>query len=228
MAGYAVQLDNVTKQYKNTTAVNRCTLKLETGKIYGLVGKNGAGKTTLMRMIAGLCNPTEGSIRRNVKKIGTLIEEPGINGGMTAMENLHFYRLLAGQKETQQEDRELLELVGLANTGKKKTKDFSLGMRQRLGIAIALIGRPELVMLDEPVNGLDPLGVVEIRKLIKKLNQEYHMTVLVSSHNLPELYQTATDYIIVDQGTVKREVTQQQLEAADAESLEDYFLAAIQ
>ena len=222
-----VQLKNVTKNYKKTAAVAECSLTLEQGRIYGLVGKNGAGKTTMMRMIAGLSIPSDGEITVATNRIGTLIEAPSLNGSMTAVENLKFYRMLCGENGQNIEDGELLSMVGLENVGKKKVKDFSLGMRQRLGIAIALLGNPEFVMLDEPVNGLDPVGVVEIRKLIKKLNEERGMTILISSHNLPELYQTATDFIIIDKGSVKKEITQEELEKVQKESLEEYFLEII-
>lgn len=221
-------LRNVTKRYKRTEAVRQCTLVLEKGKIYGLVGKNGAGKTTMMRMIAGLSIPSEGEVSVATDRIGTLIEAPSLNGSMTAVENLKFYRILCGENTQQLSDGELLSMVGLDGVGKKKVKDFSLGMRQRLGIAVALLGVPELVLLDEPVNGLDPVGVVEIRSLIKKLNEKYGMTILISSHNLPELYQTATDYIIIDKGCVKKEITQEELEKEEKGSLEEYFLKVIQ
>lgn len=227
MANTMVQLNNVTKKYKRTVAVADCSLILEKGKIYGLVGKNGAGKTTMMRMMAGLSIPSSGEISVATDHIGTLIEAPSLNGTMTAVENLRFYRMLCGET-AEKSDEELLVLVGLDGVGKKKVKDFSLGMRQRLGIAVALLGNPEFVMLDEPVNGLDPVGVVEIRNLIKKLNEEQGMTLLISSHNLPELYQTATDFIIIDKGRVKKEITQEALEQEEKESLEAYFLEVIQ
>ncbi len=226
MEKYMVKLNNVTKRYKKAAAVAECSLTLEKGKIYGLVGKNGAGKTTIMRMIAGLSLPTEGTVSVETKRIGTLIESPSLNGTMTAEENLKFYRMLCGETAGST-NKELLELVGLSGVGKKKVKDFSLGMRQRLGIAVALLGNPEFVMLDEPVNGLDPVGVVEIRNLLKKLNEKLGMTILISSHNLPELYQTATDFIIIDKGRVKKEITQEELEKEEKESLEAYFLEVI-
>lgn len=223
-----VHLEAVTKKYKETLAVNNCNLKLRKGKIYGLAGKNGAGKTTTMRMIAGLSIPTAGTITLLSQKMGILIESPSLNGSMTANENLNFYRMLCKEKNDAFSNEELLELVGLTDTRRKKSKDFSLGMRQRLGIAIALLGKPDFIMLDEPVNGLDPVGVVEIRNLIKKLNKEYQMTVLVSSHNLQELYETATDYIIMDKGVVKKELTQEQLDKENHKSLEEYFLSVIE
>jgi ABC-2 type transport system ATP-binding protein len=175
-----------------------------------------------MRLVAGLSFPTSGDlelfdhtgekeIQTELKRIGCLIEYPSLNGNMTAKENLKLHRIMRGipNKEL---DEELIELVGLNNTGKKKVKDFSLGMRQRLGIAIALIGSPELLILDEPVNGLDPIGVVDVRNLIKKMCEERHMTILISSHNLPELYQTSTDYIIIDKGEIKKTLTLEELE----------------
>lgn len=223
-----VHLEAVTKKYKETLAVNNCNLKLKKGKIYGLAGKNGAGKTTMMRMIAGLGIPTEGTITLLSNKIGTLIEAPSLNGSMTAKENLNFYRMLCQEKNASFSNEELLELVGLADTKRKKVKDFSLGMRQRLGIAAALLGKPDFIMLDEPVNGLDPVGVIEIRNLIKMLNKKYHMTILISSHNLQELYETATDYIIMDKGIIKKELTQEQLDKENYKSLEEYFLSVIE
>ncbi|MBQ4523972.1 MAG: ATP-binding cassette domain-containing protein [Lachnospiraceae bacterium] len=228
MGKYIVSLKDVVKKYKGTVAVNQVNLQLERGKIYGLVGKNGAGKTSMMRMIAGLSIPTKGSIKVNAGRVGTLIEAPGLNGNMSAKENLKFYRMLYQTGKNENSEEELLRLVGLDNVGKKKVKDFSLGMRQRLGIAVALLGKPDFVMLDEPVNGLDPVGVVEIRNLIKKLNQEKKITFLVSSHNLPELFQTATDFIIMDKGSIKKEITQEELEEKHKESLEEYFLEVIQ
>ena len=227
MGEYIVSLKDVVKRYKGTVAVNHVNLQFEKGKIYGLVGKNGAGKTTMMRMIAGLSIPTQGSVQVEADRVGTLIEAPGLNGNMNAKENLKFYRMLYQTGKNEDSDENLLNLVGLDNVGKKKVKDFSLGMRQRLGIAIALLGNPDFVMLDEPVNGLDPVGVVEIRNLIKKLNQEKKTTLLVSSHNLPELFQTATDFIIMDKGTIKKEITQEELEKNYTESLEEYFLEVI-
>lgn len=220
-------LKNVTKKYGKAEVLKACNLELTKGKIYGLVGKNGAGKTTMMRLIADLGILTSGSIELDSKNIGTLIEAPALNLGMSAKENLKFYRMLSVGECVGFSDDELLDLVGLKNVGKKKVKDFSLGMRQRLGIAVALLGNPDFLLLDEPVNGLDPLGVIEIRNLVKKLNEKYDMTILISSHNLAELYQTATDYIIIDNGVVKKEISQEQLEKENNGNLEEYFLSVI-
>ncbi|MBZ2195353.1 ATP-binding cassette domain-containing protein [Occultella gossypii] len=212
----------LTKRYGPATAVDDVSIRLERGRIYGLIGANGAGKTTLMRMITGLSLPTAGSIslfgstaatprQQDLARIGSLIEAPALTGSMTARQNMHLHRLLRGVPDASVET-ELLELVGLSDTGRKRAADFSLGMRQRLGIALALISDPELLVLDEPVNGLDPVGVVEVRRLIRDLARERGITVLISSHNLPELFQTATDYIIVDRGSVKRTLTLGELE----------------
>ncbi|MCI6824646.1 MAG: ATP-binding cassette domain-containing protein [Ruminococcus bromii] len=223
MSNYVLKTTNLCKRFKSYKALDNVSVTLEKGKIYGLIGKNGAGKTTLMRIVSGLSYATEGTIElfgassakeynKQLSKIGTLIEYPSLNGRMTAKQNIKLVKIMRGIKDKSVDD-ELLEMVGLGSVDpKKKVKDFSLGMRQRLGIAIAMLTNPELLILDEPVNGLDPVGVVEIRNLIKKLNQEKNITVLISSHNLPELYQTATDYIIIDKGVIKQTLTLDELE----------------
>lgn len=222
MNSIVLETKNLSKRYKSQLALSHVNLCLKQGRIYGLIGKNGAGKTTLMRMIAGLGFPTEGSIElfgrsnRNEleeagKRIGSLIEAPGLVGGMSARENMHLQCLMKGLPNYEVED-ELLELVGLKDTGRKRVRNFSLGMKQRLGIATTLIGNPDLLMLDEPINGLDPSGVIEIRNLLKKLNGYENKTILISSHNLPELYQVATDYIIIHEGEVKEVLSHEELE----------------
>lgn len=222
MNNIVLETKNLSKRYKTQTALDHVNLCLKQGRIYGLIGKNGAGKTTLMRMIVGLGFPTEGSIElfgrnnRNEleetgKRIGSLIEAPGLVSGMSAKENMHLQCLMKGLPNYEVED-ELLELVGLKDAGRKRVKNFSLGMKQRLGIAVALIGNPELLMLDEPINGLDPSGVIEIRNLLKKLSENDGKTILISSHNLPELYQVATDYIILHEGEVKEILSHEELD----------------
>ncbi|MNO33159.1 putative ABC transporter ATP-binding protein YxlF [compost metagenome] len=217
-----LRTSGLTKSFQGSDALHQVSVTLEAGKIYGLIGQNGAGKTTLMRIVAGLSFPSGGSIELfgqtgekalqvERKRLGCMIEHPGLTPHLTARDNLKLHRLIRGIPNKEIEG-ELLEFVGLADTGKKKVKDFSLGMKQRLGIAVALLGSPELLILDEPINGLDPLGVVEIRNLLKKLCGEQQMTILISSHNLPELYQTATDYIILHKGEVKQTLTGTQLE----------------
>jgi ABC-2 type transport system ATP-binding protein len=217
-----LKADRLTKSYNGVQSLHDVSITLEAGRIYGLIGQNGAGKTTLMRLITGLAFPTSGSLELfghageaalqvERKRIGAMIEHPGLVPQMTAKENLRLHRIMRGIPGSDVE-ADLLELVGLAGTAKKKAKDFSLGMKQRLGIAVSLLGNPELLILDEPINGLDPLGVVEIRNLLKRLCEERQMTILISSHNLPELYQTATDYIIIHKGEIKQTLTLTQLE----------------
>ena len=217
MSDYILQTQRLTKTYKNQLAVDDVSMTIKKGSIYGFIGRNGAGKSTLSRLVAGLAYPTKGGIelfgadsRKELtearKRVGTMIEGPALYSHMTAAENLEAHRLLkgfpgkAGIADT-------LELVGLGNTGKKKAKNFSLGMKQRLGLAIALLGDPEFLILDEPTNGLDPMGVVEMRKLLKKLNQEYGVTILVSSHILSELHLVATHYGIIHDGRLLEELT---------------------
>lgn len=222
MSNIVLEIENLSKVYKSQPALNHVNLQLEQGRIYGLIGKNGAGKTTLMRMVAGLAFPTEGSMklfgkssRKELeaagKRIGALIEAPALVAGMTAKENMHLQCLMRGFPNYEAED-EFLKLVGLNSVGKKKVRNFSLGMKQRLGIAATLMGNPELLMLDEPINGLDPQGVIEIRNLLKKLSKYENKTILISSHNLPELYQTATDYIIIHEGEIKEIISHEELD----------------
>lgn len=222
MSNEVLQLSDVTKKYHDFYALRNVSLTLEKGKIYGLIGQNGAGKTTLMRIICGFSYMTEGKMElfgakkesqiiEQRRRLGCMIEYPGLITNLTAKENMRYHRKMRGIPNVELED-ELLKLVGLENTGKKKAGDFSLGMRQRLGIAIAMLGNPELLILDEPINGLDPIGVVEIRELLKKLCHEHEMTILISSHNLPELYQTASDYIVIHKGEVVKTLTHDELE----------------
>lgn len=216
-----IEIDNLTKKYNNCIALDKVHIKLEKGEIYGLVGKNGAGKTTLMRMIAGLSIPTSGHIilfgqskgkglQIARKKIGCMIENPSIVPYLTGKENLQLQQRLRGIKKSNCEVE--LKLVGLSAKDKKKAKDYSLGMKQRLGIAIALLGNPEVVILDEPINGLDPVGVTEIRDLLINLCKNRNLTILVSSHNLPEMNQVATQYIFIDNGKIIKAMSTEQLD----------------
>lgn len=222
---YVLQTQDLTKTYKHFTALKGLTMHVPKGAIYGFVGKNGAGKTTLIRLICGLQTPTSGdftlygipgSSKRIVKarrRMGSVVETPSVYLDMTAEENLRQqYRILGLPDFTG--IPELLKLVGLPDTGKKKARDFSLGMRQRLGIAVALAGDPDFLVLDEPTNGLDPQGIVEMRELILKLNRENQITVLISSHILDELSRLATHYGIIDGGRMVKELSAQELEAA--------------
>lgn len=220
---YVLETNALCKKYKSFKALSNFSMYIPKGSIYGLVGKNGAGKTTLIRVICGLQNPTSGEYilygKKNTDKdiikarrrIGAVVETPSIYLNMTARQNIEEqYRILGVPAFDAIDD--LLRLVGLENTGKKKVKNFSLGMRQRLGIAIALAGDPDFLVLDEPVNGLDPQGIIEIRELILKLNREYNITVLISSHILDELSKLATHYGFVDSGRIVKEISAKELE----------------
>jgi len=221
MKEYVLKTNHLTKRYHGVNILQDVQVTLEAGKIYGLIGQNGAGKTTLMRLISGLAFPTEGNIELfglsggslpdERQKLGCMIEYPTFIPYMTAEENLTYYRIIKGEPSKTIVE-ELLNIVGLSDTRKKKAKNFSLGMKQRLGIAIALLGEPELLILDEPINGLDPIGVVEIRNLLTSLCEERQMTILISSHNLPELYQMATNYLIIHQGKIMQSLTLEELE----------------
>lgn len=222
---YVLTTENLGKQYRHFKALGGLTMHVPKGAIYGFVGRNGAGKTTLIRLICGLQEPTAGSFTlygvRNMDKgiaasrrrMGAVVETPSIYLDMTAEENLRQQYLVLGLPSFD-EIPHLLKLVGLENTGKKKTKNFSLGMKQRLGIAIALAGDPDFLILDEPTNGLDPQGIIEMRELILRLNREKQITVLISSHILDELSRLATHYGIIDAGRMVKELSAQELEAA--------------
>lgn len=219
---YVLTADALSKRYGKFPALSGLSMHVPKGAIYGFVGKNGAGKTTLIRLICGLQEPTSGSYTlygrkngdREVAKVrrrmGAVVETPSIYHDMTAEDNLkQQYRILGLPSFDGLCD--ILTLVGLSGTGKKKAKHFSLGMRQRLGIAIALVGDPDFLVLDEPVNGLDPQGIIEIRELILKLNRERQITVLISSHILDELSRLATHYGFIDGGRMVKEMSAKEL-----------------
>ena len=222
---YVLRTNALCKKYKDFKALNGLSMNVPKGAIYGFVGKNGAGKTTLIRLICGLQEPTSGdytlygtkntdkAILKARRRMGAVVETPSFYLDMTAEDNLkQQYRILGLPSYDGLED--ILKLVRLENTGKKKAKNFSLGMRQRLGIAIALVGDPDFLVLDEPVNGLDPQGIIEIRELILKLNRERQITVLISSHILDELSRLATHYGFIDQGQIIKEISAKELDAA--------------
>ena len=221
-----LEVSSLTKKYKNFTALDNFSMSVPRGSIYGFVGNNGAGKTTLIRLVCGLQTPTSGDIKLDVsgKNIGAVVETPSIYLDMTAKDNLKQQYRLLGIKDFSSID-DLLKLVGLENTGKKKAKNFSLGMRQRLGIAVALCGDPEFLILDEPVNGLDPQGIIEVRELLIKLSREKGMTILISSHILDELSKLATHYGFISNGRMIREMSAEDLGAY--ESLEDFYVSLI-
>lgn len=222
---YIFTAHGLSKSYRHFKALNGLSMNVPKGAIYGLVGKNGAGKTTLIRLITGLQEPTQGryclygtqndekDITRARRRIGAVVETPSIYGELTAVENIKEQYRVLGLPSFEGID-EILKLVGLENTGNKKAKNFSLGMKQRLGIAIALCGDPDLLILDEPINGLDPQGIVEMRELILKLNQDGQITVIISSHILDELSRLATHYGFIDGGRMVREISAEDLDAA--------------
>ncbi|SHH70669.1 ABC-2 type transport system ATP-binding protein [Clostridium collagenovorans DSM 3089] len=221
MGEVILKTHNISKKYGNQFAVNNVNMTIKKGQIYGFIGQNGAGKTTLIRLITGLAHKTsgelelfnlssEGDLNKARTMIGSLIETPAFYGNMTARENLEVSRLVRNIAGKECID-EVLELVGLKDTGKKKVKNFSLGMRQRLGIANALLGNPRLLILDEPINGLDPMGIVEIRELLKKINRDKEVTILISSHILGELSELATSYGIIREGKLIEEISAKEL-----------------
>ncbi len=222
---YVLQTNNVYKTYKDFSALNGLTMNVPKGSIYGFVGKNGSGKTTTIRLICGLQFPTRGefeiygvkntdkAINKSRRRMGAVVETPAIYLDMTAKDNLKQQYRVLGLPSFDGID-EILKLVGLDDTGKKHASKFSLGMRQRLGIAVALCGDPDFLVLDEPINGLDPQGIIEIRELILKLNHERQITVLISSHILDELSKLATHYGFIDRGRIVKEMSAEELEAA--------------
>lgn len=222
---YVLKTNSLSKNYRHFKALNGLSMNVPKGSIYGFVGKNGAGKTTLIRLICGLQNPSGGdyelygikntdkNIIRSRRRMGAVVETPSIYMDMTAEDNLKQQCLVLGLPSFK-DIPEILELVGLADTGKKKARNFSLGMKQRLGIAVALIGNPDFLVLDEPVNGLDPQGIIEIRELILKLNREKQITVLISSHILDELSRLATHFGFIDNGHMLKEISAKELENA--------------
>jgi len=211
---------NLTKRYGGKTAVDNVSLTIEKGDIFGLVGQNGAGKTTLMRLITSLAKPDSGDIElfgqtspgglnSARKRIGCIVETPALYPNLTAEQNLEYYRILRGIPDKSMVQRSL-ELVTLTGTGNKKFRNFSLGMKQRLGLALTILSSPDFIILDEPINGLDPTGIIEMRDLMKRLNEQ-GITLLISSHILSELAQVAARYAIIHNGRLIKEITQEQL-----------------
>ncbi len=216
---YVLRTEGLTKSYGGRPAVNGVSLHVKKGAVYGLIGKNGAGKTTFMKMVAGLARPDGGQIElfgskdleRQRVRMGTLIEAPGLYKGMTARENLEVVRRAYGITERDCIEK-MLVLTGLEHTGKKKAGAFSMGMKQRLGLAVALLGNPDFLILDEPINGLDPEGIHQMRELLLKLNRERNVTILLSSHILGELSRIATAYGIIREGELAEEFDAKELE----------------
>lgn len=229
MSELILRTQGITKNYGNVAAVDHLDIKVEKGEIYGMVGKNGAGKTTLLKMICGLSIPTYGSlelfgrtrqseIEKARSRTGSIIETPDFFPYLSAKNNLEYYRIQRGIKDKSCIE-ESLKFVGLSDVDKKKFKSFSLGMKQRLGLALAIMGKPDLLILDEPINGLDPIGMAEFREMILKLNRERGTTILISSHILGELSQIATKYGFINKGKLVEQITASDLEEKCKRSL---------
>ena len=222
---YILKTNDLVKRYGRYEALNGLSMNVPKGAIYGLVGKNGAGKTTLIRLICGLQNPTSGEysiygvsnkqkeIIQSRRRMGAVVETPAIYLDMTAEDNLKVQHCVLGLPSFD-EIPYILKMVGLENTGRKKARDFSLGMRQRLGIAVAMVGSPDFLVLDEPTNGLDPQGIVEMREIILKLNHQNGITILISSHILDEMARLATHFGFIDKGQMIKEISASELNTA--------------
>ena len=221
---YVVETSNLTKEYNGRAVVRKVNMHIPEGSIYGFVGENGSGKTTIMRMLTGIARPTSGSfmmfgvkntdpkIYRKRKEISAIVETVSLVPTMTALDNMKYQELYLGIKLTDERRQELLSVVGLEKVGKKKVKNFSLGMRQRMGIALALMNNPKFMLLDEPMNGLDPQGIAELRDILIKINREQNVTILISSHILSELEKIATVYGFISHGKIIEELTVEELQ----------------
>jgi len=215
-----LRMRQVTKKFNTQYALRDVSLTIKKGEVYGLIGRNGAGKTTLLKTITRLTIPSNGTVSlfssqtsgewtNGLKRTGNVIEMPVAYDQLTAEQNLNYYCKLRGIVNAKKVVKETLELVDLADTGKKKFKNFSLGMKQKLGIAIAILSKPDFLILDEPINGLDPIAIVEFRRLIRRLNEEYGMTIIISSHILTELYHVATRFGIIHDGELIQELSKE-------------------
>lgn len=221
MKDIILRTNNLTKKYKDFTALNNANITINKGDIYGLIGRNGAGKTTLMKVITTLTNKTNGEfylfdkddsdLTETKRRIGCLIENPAFFENLTAYQNLKYYAIQKGIVDYSQIDK-VLDLVKLSDSKNKKFKTFSLGMKQRLGIAFAMLDNPDFVILDEPINGLDPIGISELRETLKKLNEEFNITMLISSHILSELYLLANRFCFIEKGKIIKELSKEELD----------------
>ncbi len=223
-----IQTSGLSKRYKDNWAVDHLDLRVEQGDIYGFIGRNGAGKSTTLKLLCGLARPTQGGalifgkpIRDSVarRRVGALIEQPGLYPDLSGRENLRLYATLLGLDSPARQVDEILETVGLSHKEKKPVKHYSMGMKQRLGVGLALLGGPDLLLLDEPINGLDPEGIREMRELLLRLNRERGLTLLISSHILGELSKIATRYGIIQQGRMVEQITAGEL----AQKCTDYL-----
>ena len=216
-----IQTMGLSKRYKNRWAVDHLDLRVEPGDIYGFIGQNGAGKSTTLKLLCGLARPTQGEalifgkpVRDSVarRRVGALIEQPGLYPDLSGQENLRLYAALLGLDRPERQVGEILKTVGLSPKEKKPVRHYSMGMKQRLGVALALLGGPDLLLLDEPINGLDPEGIREMRELLLGLNRNRGLTILVSSHILGELSKIATRYGIIQEGRMVEQITAAELE----------------
>lgn len=234
MDQYIIETKQILKSYGSLVALNHVSIHISKGEIYGLIGDNGAGKTTLLKLLVGHIYPTSGDVElfgqcgeRHLqhcrRKVGAMIEQPGFFSDLSVERNLEYYRIQKGVKDKHKTE-EVLRLTGIWERRHSKGKNLSMGMKQRLGLAIAMIGNPEVLILDEPINGLDPSGIIEFRNLLHKLNKEHGITILLSSHILTELQQTATTFGFLNKGMLIREISRTQLEAEKDNSLEDYYM----
>lgn len=250
-----IRAEQLSKRYKGRSVLDGVSFTIKRGKIYGLVGQNGAGKTTLMRILTGGCRQSDGEIllynngeakaatEKDLEKfrqsMGSLIEEPALYGTLSGWDNLYLHGKVCGNTNKEYL-RELLVTAGLDQAGNKKVKNFSLGMKQRLGIAKALVNHPDILILDEPINGLDPLGIIEVRNLLKKINKEYNTTIIVSSHILSELYHFVDEYVFIDHGKIAGLIDHENLRnkieagykmngatSSEAGTLEEYYVKLI-
>ena len=221
MKEIVLKTNGLTKKYKKFTALENADMTVYRGEIYGLIGRNGAGKTTLMKVVTGLTEKTSGEFEifgktgsaaeRERKRIGCLIENPAFFGNLTAYRNLRYYCMQKGITDLSQID-EVLKMLNLTDARDRKFKQFSLGMKQRLGIAFSLLDNPDLIILDEPINGLDPIAISELRDTFHKLNTEHAVTIMISSHILSELYAVADRFLFIDKGHVLKEMTKEEID----------------
>lgn len=223
-------LNSVIKEFGKNIVLNNVSTKFYRKNIYALVGNNGAGKSTLLKIICGLLKPNGGSVEFSNKKIkvGALIEDPGIFRDLSAYENLEAKAICLGYKYSKDEINDILSLVGLGDAGKKKAGKFSMGMKQRLGIALAIMGNPDILILDEPTNSLDPQGINDVRLIVEHLRQKTDMCIIVSSHNLAELQKYATNYMVLNNKQLIRDCTARAFDEERGEySVNDYFLKIV-
>ncbi len=230
-----ISVTELKKSFGKKSILKDINLDIERGELYGLVGNNGAGKTTLLKIFCNMLKPTAGTISLNKEafassvRIGALIEKPGLYFDMTAFQNIKAKALSLGVKYTDDQICNLLRLVGLGDTGKKDVRAFSMGMKQRLGIAMALVGEPDLLILDEPINGLDPQGILEIRNLLERIHREKDVTMVISSHILDELAKTATRFCVLNNGKIIKNCTKEEFLAdCGDKDITEYYIQLIQ